>query len=147
MLNLRSLEPRNPGSKSENQRFSRFSMPNFRVPQSFLGNIGEPLDYSGALVDENEYEDNGIGQGDLANPVGLLNDDKTGNDGLGVCGALPAADAAQYVSVAGPSHGVPELAPQIGDDEYIPPLVIAEDLSNIAEDNDSNIERVNLHLN
>ena len=49
MLNLRQLnEPERSTANSDAQHFSRFSVPNFRVPSHSLGNIGEPLDYGQA---------------------------------------------------------------------------------------------------
>ncbi|EKM51494.1 uncharacterized protein PHACADRAFT_261657 [Phanerochaete carnosa HHB-10118-sp] len=47
MLNLRSIAPSTSGSASARSsvadRFSRFTAPNFVVPE--IGNIGEPLDH------------------------------------------------------------------------------------------------------
>ena len=63
MLNLRSLNTTGGSqSNSDNQHFSRFSMPNFRVPQSFLGNIGEPLDYNQPREGEDGFEDEAIAE-------------------------------------------------------------------------------------
>lgn len=47
MINLRSLNTNanTNSTMSDFQHFSRFSTPNFRMPPSFLGNIGETLDH------------------------------------------------------------------------------------------------------
>ena len=41
IINLRTLGT--PSPADETQHFSRFTAPNFRVPETILGNIGEPL--------------------------------------------------------------------------------------------------------
>lgn len=46
MFNLRSLPSSDRGSQLDSSnvgRFSQFSVPNFRVPSSFIGDIGQPL--------------------------------------------------------------------------------------------------------
>ncbi|EKM51647.1 uncharacterized protein PHACADRAFT_199151 [Phanerochaete carnosa HHB-10118-sp] len=46
ILNLRQLsQTDSTESTADVDRFSRFSVPNFRVPSDLLGNIGEPLDH------------------------------------------------------------------------------------------------------
>lgn len=51
-INLRSLDNEEALiSTSAAQHFSRFSVPNFRVPESVLGNIGEPLQYGGESIE------------------------------------------------------------------------------------------------
>ena len=47
LINLRSLDVSSTQTTSEAQHFSRFSMLNFQVPGSILGNIGELLEYEG----------------------------------------------------------------------------------------------------
>lgn len=64
IINLRTLDTSAMGS-SEEQCFSRFSMPHFRVPNSILGNIGQPLEYGNAGMDDGEEQDNGV---DFAQP-------------------------------------------------------------------------------
>lgn len=45
IINLRSLDTTaEPQASSHAQRWSQFSVPNFRVPESLLGNIGEDLE-------------------------------------------------------------------------------------------------------
>ena len=44
MFNLRQLNSLDHAVSTNYS--SRFTSPNFRVPSGFLGNIGEPLDYS-----------------------------------------------------------------------------------------------------
>lgn len=50
MLNLRSLDTGNvvdSKANSDAQHFSRFTLPNFRIPESFgIGNIGEEVIHS-----------------------------------------------------------------------------------------------------
>lgn len=43
MLNLRSIDDAAIHSTVDTERFSRFASPHFRIPESFLGNIGEPI--------------------------------------------------------------------------------------------------------
>lgn len=44
MFNLRSLSNMNASqTDSDPQHFSRFTVPNFRVPSNFIGDIGQPL--------------------------------------------------------------------------------------------------------
>ena len=44
----------------EPQRFSQFSAPGFRVPESILGNFGEPLVHGMSMEDEDVDEENMI---------------------------------------------------------------------------------------
>jgi hypothetical protein len=44
LINLRSLDGSGISSSAA-QHFSQYSVPNFRVPDSILGNIGQPLNY------------------------------------------------------------------------------------------------------
>jgi hypothetical protein len=56
LINLRSLD--HPGtSDSDAQHFSRFSALNFRVSNSIIGNIGQPLDYGTEQADADEDSD------------------------------------------------------------------------------------------
>ena len=53
-INLRSLD--HPAStNTDAQHFSRFSIANFRVPESLLGNIGQPMD-DGARRDDEDAD-------------------------------------------------------------------------------------------
>ncbi|GJE93846.1 hypothetical protein PsYK624_100100 [Phanerochaete sordida] len=56
ILNLRSHDATSGAGNmtTGDARLSRFSAPNFRVPDSFLGNIGEPLE---AGQDSGMYDD------------------------------------------------------------------------------------------
>lgn len=56
IINLRTLNAPEVTEPSQRQHFSRFSTPGFRVPQSFLGNIGEHLVHNDNLsfVDTDE---------------------------------------------------------------------------------------------
>lgn len=70
MINLRSFdEPSNPTLGGAGVgRFSQFSVPNFRVQGSFLGNIGEPLAFGGAAggnEDDGDGEENNVELVDL----------------------------------------------------------------------------------
>ena len=49
IINLRTLNAADPAEVSQRQHLSRFSVPNFRIPQSFLGNIGENLTHGDGL--------------------------------------------------------------------------------------------------
>lgn len=72
LINLRSLD--NPSSAdSGTQRFSQFSIANFRVPESILGNIGEDLEHGGVTVNEDADADSDaspVGDSDPAAAIG-----------------------------------------------------------------------------
>jgi hypothetical protein len=53
LINLRSLNSSGVSS-SDAQHFSQFSTANFKVPDSILGNIGQPLDHGTEHVDVDE---------------------------------------------------------------------------------------------
>ena len=58
LINLRSIDTDPSASaNSDPAHFSRFTDPNFRVPPSFLGNIGESLQY-GRSIPDNDVEAN-----------------------------------------------------------------------------------------
>ena len=50
-MNLRQLNEPTEESTHGDERFSKFSIPNFRVADSIVGNIGEPLDHSQERTD------------------------------------------------------------------------------------------------
>lgn len=57
MLDLRSLNGvNNTDSSSEYPFQSRASSPDFRIPESVLGNIGEPLQYGQEGFDDDDRE-------------------------------------------------------------------------------------------
>jgi hypothetical protein len=53
LINLRSLDFAGTAN-SDAQHFSRFSVANFRVPESILGNIGQPLEHSSEQGDADD---------------------------------------------------------------------------------------------
>ena len=83
ILNLRSFDAASSASQAvtADAHLSKFSAPNFRVPDSFLGNIGEPLD---AGATEYTYDDDGYDMQDSntedsemqASPSGQTMDEK-----------------------------------------------------------------------
>ena len=56
IINLRSLGTTNSSQGSSAQHWSRFSTPNFYIPDSFLGNIGEDLQ-DGHEPADNDHDD------------------------------------------------------------------------------------------
>lgn len=59
IINLKSLNTANSSQNSSGQqRWSRFSTPDFCIPDSFLGNIGEDLQHGHEPADgDNELDD------------------------------------------------------------------------------------------
>jgi hypothetical protein len=74
LINLRSLD--HPGtSNSDAQHFSRFSASNFRVSDSIVESIGQPLDYGEAQADADEDADTNMNTSIAATkqpPIALL---------------------------------------------------------------------------
>jgi hypothetical protein len=56
LINLRSLDHHGT-SNSDAQHFSRFSAPNFRLSDSIIGSIGQPLDYGEAQANADQDTD------------------------------------------------------------------------------------------
>ena len=53
MFNLRSLDDSNISElNTDSQHFSRFSIPNFRVPSALIGDIGQPLRHGHSQSEE-----------------------------------------------------------------------------------------------
>ena len=52
IINLRSFSTASSSQDSSAQHWSRFSVPNFRIPDSFLGNIGEDLQHGHKSADD-----------------------------------------------------------------------------------------------
>ena len=57
MINLKSLSTTRSSQGSSAGHLSRFSAPNFRIPDSFLGNIGEDLQHGHEHADGDNEED------------------------------------------------------------------------------------------
>ena len=65
MINLKSLSPAGSSQGSSARHWSRFSVPNLRIPDSFLGNIGEDLQHGDEPSENNHDDDHEI---DIVSP-------------------------------------------------------------------------------
>lgn len=110
-------------------------MPNFRIPQSFLGNIGELLDYNQPRENEDEFGDEDIAGMEPADEGSLPDrNSETSGIGLRTDDALRIDEQPRSQPVASTSPTVRETAPATLNYEDISLPEFTGDLSHVFQD-------------